>query len=189
MAGDGEAEARAAGVGRGVGAGAADLEEAFEDARLFFGGDAAAVVSDGDFDVAVAGTAAKDGDPACVGELDRVVDKVVEDEIEEKGVGDESMALRGAFCGPVEAPGFEGMGEAGAEIDEEVREVQGLSGEAGVGGFQPGQVEHLADEGFETSGVAVDDGEEAARGVGCTVHLKQGFDGGADGGERRAEFV
>jgi len=197
-AADGEAEAGAA---VGAGDGGVDLEEVFEETRLFVRGDADAGVGDaeGERDLVGGGGVHADieADAAAVSEFDGVAEEVDEDLAKAGGV-----ALDGAGNVGAEEVGEREVFLAGVGFDEiesfaHARdEVEGLAFQFDAAGLDFGVVERVVDEREEGFAGELDGLEVVALlgiegSVGEDVgHADDAVEGGADlvadGGEERA---
>src|SRR6185503_12441116 len=154
VAADGQSETRAARLARG---GAVDLAELFEDLVQVAGRDADAGVFDGDANGRLV-PQGRDGDPACVGELDCVVDDVDHHLPQANAVG---VKIESLVRAGVDRNGqLPGRGQRRSQVDHfahHFHQVEDLRVEGHLAGFDLGHVEDVADQVEQVLAVLLDD--------------------------------
>ena len=156
-----------------------------------FGGDAAAVVADGDAG-GVVGALEGEVDGGGAGGIVQGIGEEVDDGLlEEAGVAAQGEGLggEGEADGDVGALGLL-LNQGGGALAEEA-EVAGA--EVLLGGalaaLDGGEGEDVAHQGVETAGLAVEDVEAVGLGGGIEGRVAEGLDGGEDGGEGGLDLV
>jgi hypothetical protein len=194
--GDDESQARAAAAAFG---GGIHLAEGAEELVDFVGGDADAGVAHAELQPHVSVGAAgegffggggdADGDAAFFGELDGVADEVAEDLADAAVVAVDEGGQAGGDLGVDGEAGFSGAGaEEGADLVQAVAQGEGGVLDLDLAGFDLGEIEDVADEGFERLAAAGNHIHEGAL-LGGERGVAEQFGEADDAVDGRADFV